>query len=597
MTGVASSTHRLIPAFRVGITGTRRIDPAALPVLQAQLAAILSHIRTYIAALARTMPVAGLYADGPVLLRFLSPLAEGADRLGAEAALAEGYQLEVPLPFAAADYEADFPDTVEAFRTLLAKAGPHVLELDGGRGDEESASYEAVGRYVIRNCDLLIAIWDGGKGNGRGGTADIVHYALRHSLPVWWLHAGAAEEPAWLEHHPRHVPPDRGSALAKLDDYLRQTIIPPATLDATDPLANYLAETPPPDRFIWSIYRRVMRLAAGRGTPHKAPPVPPQPASDAWAYWQAHYQPIDALAIAYGNRYRSSYILVFFLAALVVGFTAASIGIGSAALFITICELLGLASIFIIVHLNVRRHWHERLITYRLLAELCRKQQALTMFGWSLKIQATLPLRSEMDMAPATLPRDIWVAWYFNALARAAPLAQGSLSGSHLGNLFDIICANLITGQATYHANRTRDSENAAHHLGKLGRVFFYATVVMVLIKFGLELQTTYLNQPQKGEDTSALVTLLRFLLTVTPAISAALVGIRGYSELELLADQSAQMERLMQRTESKLRHLNLSVPLASQTIGAELLALTEAMMQDIKGWAQLFRIKAVEPG
>ncbi len=597
MTDAAPSTHRLTPAFRVGITGTRRIDPTAVPVLQAQLTSVLSKIRSGIEDLSRSSTIPGLYAEGPVSLLFLSPLAEGADRLGAKAALSAGYQLAAPLPFMAADYETDFPDTIREFRALLDQAGPRVLELDGAREDDENASYEAVGRYVVRNCDLLIAIWDGGKGHGRGGTTEIVHYALRHSVPVWWLDARGAAEPAWLEHHPHIVPPNRQGALDRLNDYLRQAIIPPASPGPQDPLASFIWETPPPNRFIWTIYHRVMRLAAGVSHAPSPPPAPPQPASDAWAYWQAHYQPVDALAVAYGNRYRSSYILVFGLAALVVSFTAASIGLGFTALVATILELAGLASIFIIVHLNVKRRWHERLITYRLLAELCRKQQALTMFGWSLKIQAKPPPRSEMDMAPATLPRDIWVAWYFNALVRAAPLPTGNLSGAHLRDLFDTVSANLIAGQAEYHANRYRDSENAAHRLGQLGRFFFYATVLMVLVKFGLELQVALHGHPYGGEMASAGTAMLRFLLSITPAISAAVVGIRGYSELELLADQSAQMERLMRRAEIMLRHLTLSAPLASQQIGAELLNLTDSMMHDIKGWAQLFRIKSVEPG
>jgi len=45
------------------------------------------------------------------------------------------------------------------------------------------------------------------------------------------------------------------------------------------------------------------------------------------------------------------------------------------------------------------------------------------------------------------------------------------------------------------------------------------------------------------------------------------------------------------------LRHLPLDAPLASQELGAEILLLAENMLRDIKGWAQLFRIKAVDVG
>lgn len=65
-----------------------------------------------------------------------------------------------------AERETDFLDRVAGFRTLLGRTWAKVLELDGARGDKETQnrSYEAVERMVVRNCDLLIAIWDGGKG-------------------------------------------------------------------------------------------------------------------------------------------------------------------------------------------------------------------------------------------------------------------------------------------------------------------------------------------------------------------------------------------------------------------------------------------------
>jgi hypothetical protein len=49
-------------------------------------------------------------------------------------------------------------------------------------------AYRRVGHYVVDHCDLLIAIWDGQPARGRGGTADIVQYALdrhRRVLRVW----------------------------------------------------------------------------------------------------------------------------------------------------------------------------------------------------------------------------------------------------------------------------------------------------------------------------------------------------------------------------------------------------------------------------
>ena len=71
-------------------------------------------------------------------------------------------------------YERDFPDSVDAFRAALSRAT--VFTLDGSReGEAERVeSYQEVGHFVARNCDLLISVWDGGREHGiahEGGGA------------------------------------------------------------------------------------------------------------------------------------------------------------------------------------------------------------------------------------------------------------------------------------------------------------------------------------------------------------------------------------------------------------------------------------------
>ena len=61
-----------------------------------------------------------VYAEGQPLLRLVSPLAEGADRLVAEEAGKLNYVLDVVLPLRKQDYEQDFLGSVEQFERLLA---------------------------------------------------------------------------------------------------------------------------------------------------------------------------------------------------------------------------------------------------------------------------------------------------------------------------------------------------------------------------------------------------------------------------------------------------------------------------------------------
>ncbi len=597
-------------SFRVGVTGTRVIDPAAEAALRERVADVLDLLRVRLAALAAEPGPAAFYAPGPPRLRVISPLAEGADRLVAEAALTLGYGLAAALPFPQAEYEKDFPETIEPFRDLLAKAGGAVLELDGGRGTEEGRSYEAAGRLVVRHCDLLIAVWDGGPAKGRGGTAEIVRYAARHSVPVWWIGPDGGS-PLWVSglralHTGRFLA--GAAAREALSRYLERFIRPPPNLAKretgmmgrmlsrpdVDPLGTMLGETKPPRWPIWKSYHWLMSLMAWP-TPQAATAPPPHAGGDVWRYWQDFYRPTDELAVSYGDRYRSSYVIVFALAAAAVICAVTGLSLHDLVVPFTAMECLCLVLIGVLVEVNLRRGWHARLIGYRLMAELFRKQQALAILGWSLPAAEAVPEVEAIDQLLAT--RESWVGWYFNAAMRAAPLPRGRLAGPALAAAHDAVTGSLLTGQAAYHAQRRARSLAAAERLGAAGKLFFQATLVMVLLKLTmLAASRLHMTGALTGHFPRA-IQLVGLGAAALPAVSACFVGIRGYAELELLADQSAQMAVWIETAQSRIEGLNLAAPLASQDLGAEILDLSQLMLRDIQGWAQLFRLKAVEPG
>jgi hypothetical protein len=166
-----------VAQIRVGITGHRedRLGNGDLAALRARVADILT--------------VISRIGDGRVTI--ISPLADGADQLVAEEALAAGFRLECPLPFPLDDYALDFGEDVGDLRALLARAAV-VEELPGSRTTPEArrAAYTAVGERVVRDADLLLAIWDGQEARGEGGTADIVALGRRRGLPIIWIDAG-----------------------------------------------------------------------------------------------------------------------------------------------------------------------------------------------------------------------------------------------------------------------------------------------------------------------------------------------------------------------------------------------------------------------
>ncbi len=181
MARATDETVRAQPTLRVGVAGHRNIETSGgrAAVLRDRVSAVLAYLW-------QTAVDAAPTGSAPHLV-VISPLAEGADRLVAHAALANGFPLHCPLPFARDEYERDF--TTEAsrreYRALLARAAT-VRELPGTRAREGEA-YAAVGRVVVNESDVLLAIWDGEPARGDGGTARVVEDALNRAVPVVWL--------------------------------------------------------------------------------------------------------------------------------------------------------------------------------------------------------------------------------------------------------------------------------------------------------------------------------------------------------------------------------------------------------------------------
>lgn len=148
-----------VEAFVFGVSGHRDLVAADLPELRNELRRIF---RRYMQSYPQRT------------FELLTPLAEGADRLAAEEALALGIKLVVPLPMAQAEYERDFTtaESLATFRRLLREADSQIDEEQPAKeGDTRARRYAAVGDYIARNSHVLILLWDGKDNQKLGGTA------------------------------------------------------------------------------------------------------------------------------------------------------------------------------------------------------------------------------------------------------------------------------------------------------------------------------------------------------------------------------------------------------------------------------------------
>lgn len=171
-----ASEDRRIPLV-VGITGHRDLREEDVDGLQKKVKGILLDFRKR-------------YPATP--LTVLSPLADGADRIAARAALElrgqypDDVRLIVPLPMPRDIYLLDFDDhSLTEFLELLTVAD-YWFELRLLKGNTEAnirapgahrdGQYREVGKYIARHCQVLIALWNGRTTHKAGGTWEVVRF-------------------------------------------------------------------------------------------------------------------------------------------------------------------------------------------------------------------------------------------------------------------------------------------------------------------------------------------------------------------------------------------------------------------------------------
>src|SRR5215813_10059037 len=171
----------------IGVTGHRDLREQDVPQLEREVASIIAGLRRdYLAHDAET----------PIVV--MSSLAEGADRLVARVALAQGAQLIAPMPMPIEEYRRDFepglkPGNAAEFDALLAQAvavpvvpftpgnSLATVRADAAKREEQ---YRAVGLFIAQHANVLIALWDGDGGPmSPGGTAEVVAFK-RRGIPL-----------------------------------------------------------------------------------------------------------------------------------------------------------------------------------------------------------------------------------------------------------------------------------------------------------------------------------------------------------------------------------------------------------------------------
>jgi hypothetical protein len=116
-----------------------------------------------------------------------SCLAEGADRLLARRLVETlAADLIVILPLPEREYLQDFQtkESIQEYWNLKLLARQVITPA---HEQARPQAYRVTNDYLVANCDLLLAIWDGEPARGPGGTGEIVEMFRQAGLPLLWI--------------------------------------------------------------------------------------------------------------------------------------------------------------------------------------------------------------------------------------------------------------------------------------------------------------------------------------------------------------------------------------------------------------------------
>jgi hypothetical protein len=622
----SSSPPKARLVFRVGIVGHRpnRLRPEDVRSLTDRLGTELASVKKIVEAFPATHP--GLYSDAPPLLRAVSPLAEGTDRYFARQAVKLGYELCCPFPFHKEEFEGDFKpgktlepdmDSIADFNSILTEAGKNTglitFELDGSPSDSSEA-YAAAGSVVLNQSDLLIVVWDGGGGNKHGGTFETLNDALSCGVPVLWMDS-QAPHPCQLLRTETDLPPITGERcvprqadLPDLEGVVQAMLAPPTPASdgrahLTDLREAYFQERQPGFNlwFVWKFFRDLVGKNRFSVPDFHVRPFEETVSAD-WsadapgtAGWvnsrlSRHYAWADGLANFYADKYRGAFISSYLLGALAVAlalvphsfiWSALSSEEIASSPVESICSLLEFIAVLVIIVLVLggnRRHWHDRWLSYRLLAELIRQLRFVVPLGGGK------PFRRPISPFKPANPANSWMYWHLRSIDREVGLPAAKVTTSYVQESLQYVNA-IVQGQIAFHEATKKTAGRIERRLHAAGVGLFFATFVLIAAHF--------LSHPMrasaKWRHTMELCGVT-FFCAALPAVGAALAGINHQGEFVRTERRSAAMVEALVEIRGQLdRLLQPGAIVRSPEAAAHALRAAQIMVDEVLDWRVVF--------
>lgn len=561
-------------AIRVGVTGHRALKEEQAAEVASRVREVLGVVAETAAALVKDRSAG--YAAEEAVLRLISPVAEGADRIVAREGLKAGFGLQCPLPFFREEYAADFgsEESRREFEELLGRATA-VFELDGKRS-EASVAYQTVGRVMLEQSDVVIAVWDGLPKDSQGGTARMVKEAEDQEVPVVWIDPGRPGEVRL--HVAREGDGDWKAGLAEvLERLLRMPrtgkvghMHPTSAAELGRCLGRRWGRSAL--GWVWRGFAGLFSRGHGRGGKKEGA------ARARTGPFEGVYGAANAAAVAFAEKHRGAFVANAVLGVMAVAFALLVVAAPGQHVLWTWMELAciaGIAGLIIAAH---KGGWHQRAIDCRLLAEQLRQMRYLWPLG-----RVTPVSRPPIHHAFGD-PRGMSANWHFRAQVRLVGMASARFTPEYGRECWEAIREEWIggaEGQVEYHRRSSERHERMEHGLHMAARVLFGLTAVACI---GHLVVHSHVVGPW--------LTLASALL---PAGGGAAHAIASHGEFRRLAERSRSMAAALERTEEELERVRERGVTEAELYRAVSPAAV-AMIEEVTDWQIMYRKPPIEP-
>jgi hypothetical protein len=548
------------PVLTIGVTGHRRlqINSADAHHMEESVRLVLGTLRSSLEQVVTAD--ASFFSAHPPRLRIISMIAEGADVLVCNVARSMKIQISCVLPFPANDYLQDFttPERARMTSQAIDDAAARLV-LPGSRNEGDRA-YERANQVILAHSDILLAVWDGARAAGRGGTGDVVQAAVDAAVPTVVVNPQPLTDVMFIR-APTEIEfdgpsafelPRRPLSVSAATELVRNALGPPSGNTQRQNLQELFEETAPPKtwRVEYPILLKVVAFKSREKLAHNvaietkfAQAADEQHQSESKGVDRLlgyRLRRLDALAAHYSQKYRSSVVSgsIFLIVAAaipgIVGLLVPQVA-GQA----IILQVVANGLILIDGYIREKNRWQERWLDFRTTAERLRS----LLFLQPLGLAAAAPTWRLPDRRGGSVGE-----WYVTRGSREFGPPSSAITASEVAALKERLIHVHINEQVRYH-------RQTARQLGGLDRCLRLGARVALggAAAVGFAFAVSVYNAGTAAVGWKGVAMLL---LVVLPAATTAFNALRAEADLVRLVERSIGATVTLRRMASALRAL-----------------------------------------